>query len=208
MILHPIETLKSLGISEICLVTGGESIGDFMKFLGSGAEFGVRLTYKIQDGPFGIAHAILQAEDFFKNEKVFVILGDNIFEKTEVPSEAFDDDNAYIFIKEVGIPQRFGVPVFGDNGEITGIEEKPQNPKSNYAVAGMYIYPPDVFNFIKILKPSARGEFEITDVNNWYLQQKKLKAVKLDGFWSDAGTFESLLRATLLRAKQSGFELD
>lgn len=208
MILHPIEALKSLGINEICLVTGGENIGDFMKFLGSGASFDVNLTYKIQDGPLGIAHAILQAEDFFDKEKVVVILGDNIFEKVETPPEATEDDNAYIFIKEVKNPQRFGVPAFGDDGNIVAIEEKPENPKSNYAVVGLYIYPPDVFEFIKTLKPSGRGELEITDVNNWYIQQKKLKAIKLDGFWSDAGTFESLFRAALLRAKQSGLELD
>jgi len=209
MILHPIEALKSLGINDICLVTGGESIGDFMKFLGSGTSFDVKFTYKIQDGPMGIAHALLQAEDFFdKNDKIVVILGDNIFEKVEVPPEAVKDDNAYIFIKEVRNPQRFGVPVFGNDNDLISIEEKPDNPKSNYAVVGLYIYPSDVFEFIKTLKPSGRGELEITDVNNWYIQQNKLKAIKLDGFWSDAGTFESLLRATLLRAKHSGFELD
>jgi glucose-1-phosphate thymidylyltransferase len=209
MILHPIEALKSLGINKICLVTGGESIGDFMKFLGSGASFDVKLTYKIQDGSLGIAHALLQAEDFFdKDEKVVVILGDNIFEKVDVPQEAMRDDNAYIFIKEIKNPQRFGVPVFGDGNTVTGIEEKPTSPKSNYAVVGLYIYPSNVFEFIKTLEPSGRGELEITDVNNWYIQQKKMKAIKLDGFWSDAGTFESLFRANMLRAKQTGIEMD
>lgn len=208
MILHPLETLKNLGIDEICLVTGGEDVGDFMKFLGSGTNFGVRLTYKIQDGPLGIANAMLQSEKFFEKEKVFAILGDNIFEKVEVPEDAIKDDNAYVFIKEVKNPQRFGVPVFDENQNITAIEEKPENPKSNYAVVGLYIYPPDVFEFIKNLKPSSRGEMEITDVNNWYIQQKRLKFIKLDGFWSDAGTFESLLRATLLRATHCGFGLD
>lgn len=209
MILHPIEALKGMGVNEICLVTGGENIGDFMKFLGSGASFDIKLTYKIQDGPQGIAHALLQAEDFFdKDEKVVVILGDNIFEKVEIPPEAMKDGNAYIFVKEVKSPQRFGVPVFGNDNNVIAIEEKPESPKSNYAVVGLYIYPPDVFEFVKTLRPSGRGELEITDVNNWYIQQNKLKSVKLDGFWSDAGTFESLFRANLLRAKQSGVELD
>lgn len=200
--------MKGLGVDELCLVTGGESIGDFMKFLGSGTEFGVNLTYKIQDGPLGIAHAILQAEKFFGDEKVFVILGDNIFEKVDMPQEAKTDDNAYIFIKEVENPGRFGVPVFDGNNNPIAIEEKPKTPKSNYAVTGLYIYPPDVFEFIKTLKPSSRGELEITDVNNWYLGRNRLKTIKLGGFWSDAGTFESLLRASLLRAASYGFKLD
>ena len=208
MILHPIETLKDMGITDICIVTGGENIGDFMKFLGSGASFGVKLTYKIQDGPLGIAHALLQAEEFFKDEKIVVILGDNIFENVDVPPEAINDNNAYIFLKQIPNPQRFGVPVFDGNRNIVDIEEKPTDPKSEYAVTGLYIYPPSVFEFVKTLKPSGRGELEITDVNNWYIKQNKLKSIKLDGFWSDAGTFESLLRATLLHAKRSGFELD
>ena len=206
MVLHPIETMKSLGVDDLCVVTGGESIGDFMKFLGSGAAFDVNLTYKIQDGPLGIAHAILQAEKFFGNEKVFVILGDNIFEKVEIPEEAKEDDSAYTFIKEVKSPERFGVPVFDGNNNIIDIEEKPSIPKSSYAVTGLYIYPPNVFEFIKTLKPSSRGELEITDVNNWYLKQNKLKVIKLDGFWSDAGTFESLMIASILRASSQGFK--
>ncbi len=208
MIMHPIETLKSMGITKICIVSGGENIGDFMKFLGSGSSFGVELTYKIQDGPLGIAHSLLQAEDFFAGEKVVVILGDNIFEKIDVPNEATKDENAHIFIKAVKNPQRFGVPVFDENKNIVNIEEKPDNPKSGYAVTGLYIYPPSVFEFAKTLKPSARGELEITDVNNWFIKQNKLKFVTINGFWSDAGTFESLLKATLLHAKRSGFELD
>jgi len=208
MILYPIETLRDMGINDICIVTGGENIGDFMKFLGSGASFGVKLTYKIQDSPLGIAHALLQAEEFFKDEKVVVILGDNIFEKVDVPPEAINDNNAYIFLKQIPDPQRFGVPVFDGNRNIVDIEEKPTDPKSEYAVTGLYIYPPSVFEFMKTLKPSGRGELEITDVNNWYIKQNKLKSIKLDGFWSDAGTFKSLLRATVLHAKKSGLELD
>jgi glucose-1-phosphate thymidylyltransferase len=200
MIVHPLNTLKQVGIDDICIVTGGEYIADFMRFLGSGARFEVRLTYKIQDGPLGIAHALLQTEDFFEKEKVVAILGDNIFEKIEVPKEAFEDDFAYIFLKEVKNPQRFGVAVFDENGNIIEIEEKPKLPKSNFVVTGLYIYPNDVFDFIKTLKPSARGELEITDVNNWYLKQGRLKAIKLKGYWSDAGSFTSWLKANLLRA--------
>jgi glucose-1-phosphate thymidylyltransferase len=200
MIVHPLNTLKQIGIDDICIVTGGEYIADFMRFLGSGARFEVRLTYKIQDGPLGIAHALLQTEDFFKKEKVVAILGDNIFEKVEVPKEAFEDDFAYIFLKEIKNPQRFGVAVFDENGNIIEIEEKPKLPKSNFVVTGLYIYPNDVFDFIKTLKPSARGELEITDVNNWYLKQGRLKAIKLKGYWSDAGSFTSWLKANLLRA--------
>ncbi|OYT25512.1 MAG: spore coat protein [Thermofilum sp. ex4484_82] len=200
MILHPLETLKQLGIKDICIVTGGEYMADFMRFLGSGTKFGVRLTYKIQDGPLGIAHALLQAEDFFEGEKKIVaILGDNIFEKVNLPKTALEDKYAYVFLKEVNNPERFGVAVFDENGNIIEIEEKPKQPKSNYAVTGLYIYPNDVFDFIKTLKPSARGELEITDVNNWYLKQGRLKAIKLEGYWTDAGTFSSWLKANILR---------
>jgi len=200
MILHPLETLKDVGITNICIVTGGEYMADFMRFLGSGTKFGVKLTYKIQDGPLGIAHALLQAEDFFDKEKVVAILGDNIFEKVNISKKVFEDDYAYIFIKEISHPERFGVPVFDENGKIIAIEEKPKEPKSKYAVTGLYIYPNDVFDFIKTLKPSARGELEITDVNNYYLKKGKLKAIKLKGFWSDAGTIPTLLKASILRA--------
>ncbi|MBI4015727.1 MAG: NTP transferase domain-containing protein [Candidatus Aenigmarchaeota archaeon] len=204
MIIHPLETLKSIGANDICIITGGEYMADFMRFLGSGSDLGVNLTYKIQDGALGIAHALLQTENFSNNGKIITILGDNIFEWVSIPPEAFTDDNAYIFLKEMKKPQRFGVPVFDSSGNILKIEEKPAQPKSNFAVTGLYIYPADVFDFIKTLKPSGRGELEITDVNNWYLKQGRLKAIKVDGFWSDSGTLDSLLRATLLRALQKG----
>lgn len=198
MIFHPLEILKSLGIDDILIVTGGESIGDFMKLLGSGENFGVRLTYRIQDKPLGIAHALLSAEDFAKGDKIVVILGDNVFEKVEVDKSLITTgDNAIVFLKDVEDPQRFGVATFDKDGNVIEIEEKPKVPKTNYAVTGLYVYPPDVFDFIKILKPSARGELEITDVNNFYIKNKRLKAIKLDRFWSDAGTFPSLMRASV-----------
>ena len=202
MILYPLETLKDLGINDICIVSGGEHIADFMRLLGSGSEFGVKLTYRVQDGPKGIAHALLQAEEFArKEEKVAVILGDNIFQKVEVQSDALADNNAYIYLKEVEDPERFGVVKLDSNRNIIEILEKPKEPPSKFAVTGLYIYPNDVFDFIKTLKPSQRGELEITDVNTWYLKQGRLKAIFLDGFWSDAGTFESLLKAALFISK-------
>ena len=200
MINYPLETLKQLGVFDICIVTGGEYMADFMRYLGSGERFGVKLTYKIQDKPLGIAHALLQTEDFFRSEKVITILGDNIFEKLDVPFEAFYDKYAYIFLKKVPKPERFGVPVFNKNGKIIKIEEKPKVPKSPYAVTGFYIYPNDVFDFIRTLKPSKRGELEITDVNNYYLEKDLLRWFEIKGYWTDAGTFPSLLRATLLKA--------
>ncbi|HLC51215.1 MAG TPA: sugar phosphate nucleotidyltransferase [archaeon] len=209
MVAHPMETLKSMGIKNICVVTGGDYISDFMRFLGSGSNHDVHFTYKIQDGPLGIAHALLQAEHFFGKDKVVAILGDNIFERVEVPKEAFTDGNAYIFLKKVKDASRFGVAEFDGSGKVINIEEKPKQPKSDFAVTGLYIYPNDVFDFIKTLSPSARNELEITDVNNHYLKQGKLKAIMLDGFWSDAGTIPTLLKASILKAsKQGGMKLE
>jgi glucose-1-phosphate thymidylyltransferase len=197
MIFHPLEVLKSMGIKDIMIVTGGESIGDFMKLLGSGDNFGVRLTYRIQDKPLGIAHALLLAEDFAGDENIVVILGDNVFEKVGIEGNLIKDNkNAVVFLKDVDDPERFGVAVFDKDGNVIEIEEKPKSPKSKYAVTGLYVYPPDVFGFIKTLKPSDRGELEITDVNNFYIKNKRMKAIKLDRFWSDAGTFHSLMRAS------------
>jgi len=197
MIFHPLDTLKSLGVTDIILITGGNSIGDFMQLLGSGENFGVRLTYKIQDKPAGIAHALMMAEDFANGEKVAVVLGDNIFDNSKIPATiAGDDDKTIIFLKEVDDPERFGVATVDEAGNVLEIEEKPKQPKSNYAVTGLYIYPPDVYDFIRTLKPSARGELELTDVNNIYIRGGRMRSVKLDGFWSDAGTFPSLMRAS------------
>lgn len=199
MIFHPLETLKSIGIKDILIVTGGECIGDFMRLLGSGNQFGVNLSYKIQDGSLGIAHALLQAEDFAHGEKIIAILGDNIFESVDIDGDVLKDkDDAVIFIKEVDDANRFGVVTFDGDGNVTGIEEKPRQPKSKFAVTGLYIYPPDVYDFIRTLEPSARGELEITDVNNYYLKNNRLSVVKIDGFWSDAGTFSSLFKASSL----------
>lgn len=199
MILSPLETLKNMGVNDICIVTGREYHSDFVNLLGDGSSYGVKLTYIIQDKPLGIAHALLQAEDFFGEDKVVAILGDNMFDNFVLPNGVLHDKNAYIFIKEVAHPQGFGVAqIEGD--AVVGIEEKPKAPKSNFVVTGLYIFPNDVFAAIKNLKPSDRGEYEITDVNNHYLLKGNLKAHKLYGYWLDTGSFESLLKASIMRA--------
>jgi len=170
MIYYPLETLIKSGIKDILIVTGGESVGHFMQLLGSGEKFGVDFTYKIQDKAIGIAHALLLAEDFAKGEKIVVILGDNVFENVKIDKELLKEDgNAAIFLKEVADAHRFGVATLDDKGNVIEVEEKPKNPKSNYATTGLYIYPSDVYDFIRTLKPSDRGELEITDVNNCLL---------------------------------------
>ncbi|MCP3682755.1 MAG: NTP transferase domain-containing protein [bacterium] len=198
MIYYPLNTLKNAGIKKIMIITGNDSAGDFMKLLGSGSELGVDITYKIQDGAGGIAQALALTEDFVNKEKFAIILGDNIFEDDiKKAADSFEKDSigASLFLKEVPDPARFGVAdIEGD--KITSIEEKPKNPKTNLAVTGLYMYDGStVFDIIKNLKPSDRGELEITDVNNEYLTRNSLKYAKLSGFWSDAGTFPSLYRA-------------
>lgn len=195
MILYPLETLKKAGIYEIMIVCGKEHGGDFMNFLGSGRDYGVKLSYALQNGAGGIAEALGLAEDFADEGQIAVILGDNIFEGNFLKEvEKFiDQDGAMVFLKNVGNPQRFGVAeIQGD--KIINIEEKPINPKSNYATAGFYLYNFDVFSKIKKIKPSKRGELEITDVHNLYIKEKKLSYGLVEGFWSDAGTFKSLLK--------------
>lgn len=203
MIYYPILTLKEAGITDILIVVGGNSIGDFLELLGGGEDFGVRLTYKYQSKAGGIAHALLLAEDFVE-DKVAVILGDNILEKSiRAYADKFrkSSGGAMVLLKEVPDPQRFGVCEVKD-GKIISILEKPKKPKSNLAVIGVYFYTRDVFQVIKSLKPSARGEFEITDVQNYYLRKGTLSYHKIDGFWTDAGTFSSLFRATVLIEKK------
>jgi glucose-1-phosphate thymidylyltransferase len=199
MIYFPLQTLIETGVKDILIVSGKEHAGDFLRLLGSGKEFGVRFTYEIQDEAGGIAQALSLAENFADNDKLIVILGDNIIEDSikDYAEKFRKDDSAFIFLKEVPDPERFGVAEL--NGQkVVSIEEKPKKPKSNFAVTGIYMYPFEVFDVIKTLKPSPLGELEITDVNNYFIKKGKLKAVFLNGFWSDAGTFESLFRATKL----------
>ena len=199
MILHPLETLREFGVDDVLIVTGGEYIGRFVELLGDGSDFGVKITYRVQKDAGGIAQALGLAEEFFKGEKVLVILGDNIFEtavlKRSLTHDWTADENAVLFIKDINDPERFGVIEFDKKGNAKIIIEKPNMPKSNSAVTGLYMYPSDVFEIIKKLKPSARGELEITDINNHYIKKGKCKVVKFEGFWSDAGTFDSLLKS-------------
>ena len=204
MVYYPIEKLVAAGIREIMLVTGGPFAGDFLKLLGNGRQFGLRdLHYTYQEGEGGIAEALGLCEQFVEGDRVCVILGDNIFAGTLGPGlENYmqQKSGAKVFLKEVNDPQRFGVADVRD-GKIAGIEEKPKKPKSKFAVTGVYMYDEQVWKVIKTLKPSGRGELEITDVNNFYAKQGTLTYETLEGFWSDAGTFESLLRANNLVAE-------
>ncbi|MEP0845819.1 MAG: NTP transferase domain-containing protein [Phycisphaerae bacterium] len=205
MIYYPIQTLVEAGIDEILLVTGGHHAGDFLQLLGNGRSLGIReLHYTYQEGEAGIADALRLAEDFADGGKVCVILGDNILEKgIRAPAESFarQTAGARILLKEVPDAHRFGV-VELDGTRIVRIIEKPKQPPTDLAVTGVYFYDALVFDFIRTLKPSGRGEFEITDVNNAYLAAGLLEYDILDGWWTDAGTFESLYRAaTLVREK-------
>lgn len=204
MIYYPITTLVNAGIDEILIVTGGNNAGDFLKLLGNGKEFGLKhLNYTYQEGEGGIAAALGLAEFFADNDKIVVMLGDNIIEKNikgAVEDFKKQKEGAKVLLKEVHDPQRFGVPAFED-GRIVGIEEKPSNPASSYAVIGIYMYDNTVFDFIKTLKPSGRGELEITDVNNYYIDGGTITHDILDGWWTDAGTFESLQYAGNMVAK-------
>lgn len=205
MILYPLETLKRSGIEEIMIVCGREHAGHFMQFLGSGREFGVKLSYALQDkNNGGIADAMSYTEDFSDGGPLAVILGDNIFEQDFKKQVSAFKRGAMVFFKEIENPARFGVPVFDKaKKQILTIEEKPKAPKSNLAQTGFYLYDHEVFSIIKTLKPSARGELEITDVNNTYLKKNKLSFSVIEGLWSDAGTFESLLNVSHEIAKRS-----
>jgi len=197
MIFYPLQTLVNAGIREIMIVSGRGHAGHFLELLGSGIEFGVQLTYEIQEKAGGIAEALGLAESWADEDPVAVILGDNIFQDSIQPDVNSFQEGAKIFLKEVPDAQRFGVAEI-DGDCVISIEEKPKKPKSTYAVTGLYLYAPDVFSVIKTLKPSGRGELEITDVNNNYIERGEMQFSLLKGFWSDAGTFDSLLRAGLL----------
>ena len=194
MILHPVDKLVSAGVNEILIVTGVEHMGDVVNLLGSGKNFGCRFTYKVQDEAGGIAQALGLGENVCGDDKLVVILGDNIFTDDLGPHcRSFHEQpaGAKILLKEVSDPHRFGVAEISQ-GKIVGIEEKPKRPKSSLAVTGIYFYDPQVFNIIRTLKPSRRGELEITDVNNAYIAQGNMTYDVLTGSWTDAGTFESL----------------
>ena len=204
MIYYPIEALIKAGITDIMIVTGGNHAGDFLRLMGNGKDFGLKhLNYTYQEGEGGIADALSLAEYFADGEPVCVILGDNIIERNIVKAvRDFKEQKtgAKILLKEVPDPERFGVAqIEGDR--LVSIVEKPKNPRSNLAVIGIYLYDGRVFDIVKTLKPSERGELEITDVNNAYVQDGTMTWEMLDGWWTDAGTFESLLRASVLVAQ-------
>ena len=211
MIYYPIQTLINAGINDIMIVTGGNSAGDFLKLLKNGKDFGLRhLNYTYQEGEGGIADALRLCEDFADGAPICVVLGDNIIENNitrAARAYRHQGGGAKILLKQVPDPQRFGVPEL-DGRRVVRIEEKPKEPKSDYAVIGIYMYDADVFNVIKTLKPSGRGELEITDVNNAYIERGDMTWDELDGWWTDAGTFESLLHAARLVSETGANKLD
>jgi len=212
MIYYPIQCLLNAGIEEIMIVTGGNKAGDFLELLGNGKEFGItELHYTYQEGAGGIADALALTRDFLDGDKVVVVLGDNIIQKNirQAVGEFFTQrKGAKILLKEVPDPQRFGVAEVDEKGNVLSIEEKPKEPKSNYAVIGIYMYDDQVFDIIDNLQPSGRGELEITDVNNAYIQQGAMTSQVLDGWWTDAGTIESIHRATVMVAKDGANNLE
>ena len=205
MIYYPIQCLVNAGITDIQIVTGGNSAGHFLQLLGNGADFGLKdLNYTFQQGEGGIADALRLAENFADGNDIVVVLGDNIIEgniKSAVEDFAAQGGGAKILLKEVPDPERFGVATVNDGGRVTKIVEKPAEPETNKAVIGIYMYDSNVFDIVRGLKPSGRGELEITDVNNAYIDAGTMTADVLQGWWTDAGTFESLLRASNMVAE-------
>lgn len=200
MIFHPVGKLAEVGIHEILVVTGPDHMGDIVSVLGSGRDVGLELTYRVQDRAGGIAEALSLAKGFVGDDRCVVILGDNIFEDSlteHVRKYEAAPEGAMILLKEVADPERFGVPRI-EEGKIVGIDEKPSEPASNYCVTGIYMYDSRAFEFADALEPSARGELEITDVNNSYVDRGQMTYAVLEGWWTDAGTFESLTHASQL----------
>lgn len=195
MIYYPLETLLKAGIEDILVIVAPDHAGDFLKLLGSGKDFGCNFTYEIQDKPEGLAQAFIIGENFIGDDSVTLILGDNLYEDDFSDAIQSFKSGGRIFIKEVSDPERFGVAEFDSENKVISIEEKPKTPKSNYAVTGMYIYDNTVVQKARTLQPSARGELEITDLNNVYLNEGSLDVAFVDGKWLDTGTFESLHEA-------------
>lgn len=198
MVFHSVKQLTTAGITDILIVTNPQYVGDFVNALGSGKDFGCEFTYRVQEEAKGIAHALALAEGFANNGRIAVLLGDNIFE-TSIQQAADDfqaqPKGARVLLKQVPDPERYGVAVLNGDDRIVAIEEKPENPKSNYAVVGVYFYDASVFDIIRTIEPSARGEYEITAVNNAYIQRSELAYSFVQGKWVDAGTFDSLSEA-------------
>jgi glucose-1-phosphate thymidylyltransferase len=198
MIYYPLNTLIKAGIKEILIIVSPERAGDYLNLLGSGRELGVKFTYEIQDKPEGLAQAFTIGQDFIGSDPVCMILGDNIFEDDFSEDIKAFKSGAKVFAKQVKDPERFGVVEFDADFKAISIEEKPASPKSNYCVTGLYVYDSRVIEIAKGLKPSPRGELEITDINRWYLEHDELDVSMVNGAWLDAGTFDSLLEAQIL----------
>ncbi len=196
MIYFPLETLRKAGITEILIIVAPDHAGDFVKLLGSGKEFGCKFSYEVQDKPSGLAEAFLIGENFVDQENVALILGDNLFEDDFIEPVKNFKSGALVFASQVPDPERFGVVEFDENHKVLSIIEKPKEPKSNYAVTGLYVYDNTVVQKAKSLQPSPRGELEITDLNNLYLKEGSLEVAFVQGKWLDTGTFEALYQAT------------
>lgn len=207
LILYPLQTLLDAGIRHIAVITGTEHIDQMTAFLGSGSRFDCEFAYRVQDTAGGIAQALGLAEDFVQDDSVCAILGDNVYFDDLTPSVRSFKKGGHVFLKEVPDPERFGIAEIDERQchdlRVLSIEEKPEHPRSNYAITGCYLYDSRCFDIIHSLKPSARGEMEITDVGRWYLDHKELTASVLEKEWIDAGTFESLYRATTLVRERS-----
>ncbi|MBQ6437950.1 NTP transferase domain-containing protein [bacterium] len=202
MVFYPIQTLIDAGITEILLIIAPKNAGDFLNLLGNGDKFGCKFSYEVQPHPDGLAQAFIIGERFIGDDNVTLILGDNLFEHNFTPEIQSFKSGGRIFAKQVADPKRFGVVAFDKNNRVTSIEEKPEQPKSNYAIPGLYIFDNTVVAKAKKIKPSARGELEIVDVHKAYLREKTLDVRVIDGKWYDCGTFESLFEASdLVRAK-------
>ena len=202
MIFYPLQTLLRGGIKDILIIVAPDHAGDFSNLLGSGREFGAKFTYEVQDKPEGLAQAFVIGEDFIGGDNVTMILGDNIFEGDFSEAIRNFKSGGHIFAKEVPDPERFGVVKFDENMKAVKIEEKPKTYLSNYAITGLYIYDNRVVEAAKLVKPSDRGELEITDLHNWYMQKGELRVDIVQGAWIDAGTFDTLLQASNLAAKK------
>lgn len=198
MIYYPLNTLIKAGIKDILIIVAPERAGDYLNLLGSGKELGVKFTYEVQDKPRGLADAYVVGENFIDDDDVTMILGDNIFEDDLSEEIKKFKNGGKIFAKEVPDPERFGIVEMDKNGKAVSIEEKPKNPKSNLCITGLYIFDKRVVEVAKNLKPSERGEIEITDLQNWYLAKNELEVAMVNGKWIDAGTFDSLLEAQIL----------
>jgi glucose-1-phosphate thymidylyltransferase len=209
MIYFPLQTLLNAGIRDILIIVAPDHSGDFVNLLGSGKQFGARFSYEVQDKPEGLAQAFLIGSDFIGKDNCAMILGDNIFTHDFTSSIKSFKKGAKVFVKEVPDPERFGVVEFDSSGKVLSIEEKPSRPKSHYAQVGFYIFDNNVVEYVKTLKPSKRGELEIVDLANVYMQKGELSVESLDGEWIDAGTFESLYRAsTIVRENDLGMDLE